>query len=436
MKRLAVLLAAVFAAVFAAVSVPAGPKDPVSGAAFDRLIAAQDSALQRQLTELFPEISGYAVAGPLDPTLNTGMKTDLLYQVPRVLCATRELAELAARRLQTEPATIQVSSSTQMGSFGATSMAGWVLGFDWNGRYTNVLVLTYQTDRWLIWWRRVHHLPEADSWGESLASYGSGVAVYLDSVDSGVPMPVPTTSSVVKLPGGTATPEAPTAIDFGLPAAADLFAPKPDYVIEGYQNYKDYLHDHADIETWFADGILAFVPSDSLLDALKGGAPAVAWPNKESPLLQHEFKKYFERGGNLYEITTLTKSSLGRLTEGEYFYAVGVSGNIRFAYETPREEVERIEEETGRKIPRANHAFLFPGEPVLTAGAFFVERDPEPRIVTVNTHSGHYFYSNVTETVRQDIAVRSDRYLMTIGHFFNALDRVGISYDGVLISKM
>ena len=50
----------------------------------------------------------------------------------------------------------------------------------------------------------------------------------------------------------------------------------------------------------------------------------------------------------------------------------------RFAFEKPREEVERIEQETGRKVPRANHAFLFPGEPVLTAGAFFVALDPDP----------------------------------------------------------
>jgi len=436
MKRLAVPLAAAVAAVFVAVSAPAGPKDPVSGAAFDRLIAAQDTALQRQLTDLLPEIAGYTVAGPLDPDVSAGARTDLLYRVTRVICSNRELVEQAVRTLQTVPANIQVASSMHMGSFGGASLSGALLGFDWNGRDTNVLVLTYQTDRWLIWWRRVHRLGEAGEWGESLDSYASAVAAYLDSVDAGVSTPVPTTSSVIRGGDRAPTPEPPQAIDFGLPRAADLFPPRPDYVIEGYQNYKDYLHDHADIETWFADGILAFVPSDSLLDALKGGTPAVAWPNKESPLLQYEFKKYFERGGDLYEITTLTKSRLGRLAEGEYFYAVGVNGKIRFAYETPREEVQRIEQETGRKVPRANHAFLFPGEPVLTAGAFFVERGPEPRIVAVNTHSGHYFYSNVTKTVRQDVAVRSDRYLMTIGHFLDALDRVGISYDGVLISKM
>jgi hypothetical protein len=127
---------------------------------------------------------------------------------------------------------------------------------------------------------------------------------------------------------------------------------------------------------------------------------------------------------------------LSGLAEGEYFYAVGLNGKIRFALEMPREQVQRIEEETGRRLPRANHAFLFPGEPVLTAGAFFVERSPEARIAAVNTQSGHYFYSNVSPTVREDISVRSDRYLLTVGHFFKALDREGICHEGVLVSKM
>ena len=102
----------------------------------------------------------------------------------------------------------------------------------------------------------------------------------------------------------------------------------------------------------------------------------------------------------------------------------------------PREEVDRIEQMSGRKVPRANHAFLFPGEAILTAGAFFVDNDGEAKIVAVNAQSGHYFYSNVTPSVREDIAVRSNQYLLTLGHFFRSLDRAGIPSDRVLISKL
>jgi hypothetical protein len=113
-----------------------------------------------------------------------------------------------------------------------------------------------------------------------------------------------------------------------------------------------------------------------------------------------------------------------------------MNGTVRFGRELLREEVKRLEKETGRKVARANHAFLFPGEPVLTAGAFFIARDSLPHLVEVNGQSGHYFYSNVTPTIREDIAVRSNSYLLTLGHFFRALDRLGIPYDGILIRKL
>ena len=135
---------------------------------------------------------------------------------------------------------------------------------------------------------------------------------------------------------------------------------------------------------------------------------------------------------------TLTKEGFDTLTSGEYFFAVGLNGDIRFGKEMTRTEVKKIETETGRKLPRANHAFLFPGEPVLTAGAFFIEQDKDgkPEIIKVNAQSGHYFYSNVNETIKDDIAVRSNQYLMTLGHFFKTLKNLNLPYKKILISKM
>jgi hypothetical protein len=427
-------LAAVLAVLVAA---PAATdsKDPVVGEAFERLSAAQDTAVQRQLARVLHEIAGFVVAGPLDPGFRSGSEDDFLFHVPRVICATAAVAGHPIERLFKPPVFTRVTR-TNLTPPPATGFQGSLIESDGNGKPLTVLVVPQQWNRWLIWWRRVRQLPGADEWRDSLVPYATAVGAYLDSVDMLVPSPVPSTSSVARLPGGGGRPKPPVATDYGLPAEADLFAPRPDYVIQGYQNYKDFLHDHADIETWFADGILAFVPTDSLLEVLKRDAPRAAWPNKEASLLQHEYKKYFERGGNLSEIKTLTKEGLLELEPGEYFYAVGLNGKIRFALERPREEVDKIERETGRKVPRANHAFLFPGEPVLAAGAFFVAHDPNPRIVEINTHSGHYFYSNITQSVRDDIARRSDAYLLTIGHFFNALEREGIPYEGVLISKM
>jgi hypothetical protein len=430
MERRVVPLTAVVVAVLVAVSAQAGPKDPIAGEAFDRLVESQNTALQDWLETRFSGIEGYAVTGPLDPGFDPGTKADTLYTVPRVLCAGRERFHRAVLTLQTVP---NSSRSPNLDAFGITGLPGTLVNVDWGGGDATVLVTTYQSLRWLIWWRRVQTTTGAQGSAQDLRRYASTVAAYLAS-DGGIAPQAPADSSRA----GDSEPDVvpPAAVDYGLPEWADLYPPKPAYVIEGYENYKDYLRAHSDVETWFADGVLAFVPSDSLLQVLERDAPDTAWPNKEAPLLQYEFANYFQRHGLLDEITTLTREVLSGLAEGEYFYAVGLNGKIRFALEMPREQVQRIEEETGRRLPRANHAFLFPGEPVLTAGAFFVERSPEARIAAVNTQSGHYFYSNVSPTVREDISVRSDRYLLTVGHFFKALDREGICHEGVLVSKM
>jgi hypothetical protein len=421
MKKTAVPLLAVVVAALAAASVPADPKDPVRGEAFRCLVASQDTAFQDYLRVLFLENDGYVVAGPLDPCWPD--KQDFLFDLPRVICANRNLFDGADSVFEDSLVAADRGRIDPVSRPGYSEIHYWMLDFTINGKRKNAVVLSYQHNREVIWEQRVRLEAAGTPWSEKRWSYMQAMRDYVHELDDG------------DNADGTSG-EPPRAADFGLPDSYDLYPPRPDYVIQGYQNYKDYLHEHADIETYFADGILAFVPTDSLLDVLKRDAPEVAWPNKEAPLLQHEFKKFFDRGGDTRVMRTLTAEVLKSLESGEYFYAVGLNGKIRFAREMPREEIDRIEKETGKKVPRANHAFLFPGEPVLTAGAFFVVRDREARIAGVDTHSGHYFYSNVSETIREDVAVRSDEYLLTIGHFFRALDREGIPYDEILIRKM
>lgn len=435
MKKLMVSTAVALVFVLAAQAFT-GDKDPITGEAWERLVAAQDTALQRELEALFPEILGYTVSGALRPDLDSGSDTDELFGLHRVLCVTPEVQGRAMLMLERGESVRVIRPAVGLASYGGGELSGALVECSVAGRDVRLLVLTSQTNRWLIWRGRVSLLGTLDHGSKSFAGYSGAVAVHLDSVDGDVPSPVPSVSSLMKTREGLVPGLPPDPTKYGLPAEAGFLPPRPEYVIQGYQNYKDYLHEHEDIETWFAHGVIAFVPTDSLQEVLKRDAPSAAWPNKESQLLQYEFAKYFSRGGHLYEIKTLTKTVLSTLEPGEYFYAVGLNGRIRFGFETPREEVERVERETGRKVPRANHSFLFPGEPVLTAGAFFVSEGPEPRIVEVNTHSGHYFYSNVTPTIREDIARRSDEYLLTIGHFFEALDREGISCSGILVSKM
>ena len=299
------------------------------------------------------------------------------------------------------------------------------------------LLLTHHQNRWFIWAQdslrsiagefskpKVINIP-GPHLDTPLKLYAQEVASYLSALDQGF-----------------SDFEEPMASTYGLDSTIDFYAPPADYVIQGYANYKGLLHEHADIATDFARGILAFIPTDSLLGAFKANAPHMAFPNKEQAALQHELRKFFERGGDMRTMHTLTAETFASLPTGEYFWGMNVAGQIRFGRELLREEVERIEAETGRKAPRANHAFLFPGEPLLTAGAFWIEAEPEPgvlshdtRLTEVTAGSGHYFYSNIQPTIREDIAERSNEYIWTLGHFFRALDSLGIAYDNVLIRK-
>lgn len=404
-------------------SVFAGPSDPITGDAFDSLLASQHLDIQMELATLFPESDGYFVTGPLDPLLDHSEDVNSLYHSLRVICP--DLASLTRivpvlkedDRFGRIKAHIEKSRGGDESGYRGVTAELRLDGQDWPVQFNT----TNQT-RWLIWARENIYSAAANDLDEGdLEDYAEDVSDYLYAIDQGYLDAVE-----------------PQPDDHDLPSRVGVYDPPPDYVIEGYQNYKDYLHSHADIATDFAQGILAFIPGDSLERAFMETAPEAAYPNKEAPMLQHEYRTFFQRGGSVRTMQTLTQHGFDTLMTGEYFFAVGLNGKVRFGRELLREEVARIEAETGRKVPRANHAFLFPGEPVLTAGAFFVEHDDndQPYISHINAQSGHYFYSNVTPTIRKDIAVHSNTYVLTLGHLLAALAKMEIPFDSVLISKL
>jgi hypothetical protein len=421
-RRLAPLLCATLLAL--ATSASAGVKDPIEGDAFEALVAAQGVEVQQLLERICAEEvddgSGYLVTGPMDPFYDG--KARETFHALRVIVADhttadRVLSGLEAGSYASKTARYRANASRAH----PTGFRGITLRVAYGGHERVALIMTVNENRWLIWVRDLHANGIVDIESEHLREYARAVSDYLYSLRDD-----PSREGDVG-----ACPEAP---EFGLTPEASFYAPRPPYVIQGYTQYKDFLHAHENIDTPFARGVIAFVPGDSLREAMARFPPERAWPNKEEPVIQHEYREFFSRGGRTGVLRVLDGAdAIGGLKPGEYFYCVGVSGKIRFGYETPREEVARIEEETGREVPRANHAFLFPGEPVLTAGAFFVR---DGRIVEVNAHSGHYFYSNVTATVREDIAERSDEYVLTLGHFLAALERLGVDTRGILVSKM
>ena len=395
--------------------------EPISGDEFKNLLGEQQFDLQERLNAFYSYSDGFQVTGPLDPLNEGKIEENLAMLSVRVICPDLKSCIEAVDKLrdsedfEVETFNAQIIVADKLYAHGYRGCLAHVI---WNGEERTVQFCTIQHTRWLIWAQKVAFDKELQEQYSKLGEYAIAVSDYFFQIDNG------------RLDAAK-----PKAADMGIPASLEIYAPAPDYVISGYDNYKAYLSDNKDLKTSFAVGIVSFVPGDSLLNALKVNAPQVAYPNKEAAHLQGEYRKFFQRGGLPNIIQTLDKEKFESLNPGEYFFAVGLNGSIRFGRELLREEVKRIEEETGNKVPRANHAFLFPGEPILTAGAFFIEGVDPSRIVSVNAQSGHYFYSNISSTVREDISERSNDYLLSLGHFFNALDRLGIEYESILISK-
>jgi len=410
-------------------SILPGPKDPIEGEHFQTYVELQNVELQKLLKETFPEEDGFIVSGPLAPPLifrHIFAKNpyNILYDTPRIICPSISQLETAIIKIKKysnfyDSISMSFLHIEQPGNDHLTGYRGGLELILINDEMYFVQFLTLQQLRFLIWaGQHLDYYPIHDT-NKMLGKYALAVSDYFYEIDK----------------GNLEAPE-PKAVDFGLDEKYDLYAPAPDYVIQGYQNYKDYLKSHAEIITSKLSEILAFVPTESGLERLKSEAPDIAYPNKEFPLLQEEFRKFIRRGGKMSYMRTLTKKVFDTLKSAEYFFAVGLSGKVRFGRELLREEVKLIEQQTGQKPARANHAFLFVGEPILTAGAFFIENEDDPRIVEVNTQSGHYFYSNITSTIREDVAERSNDYFMTIGHFFRALDSLEIEYHNVLLRKL
>jgi hypothetical protein len=421
MCRSPVLITTFLALVWSAPAVKAGPVQPVTGEQFHELVDAQQVELQRALERALPDTLGYFITGPLDPFVSAwASMSDRLYSSVRVMAPTIDLADSALKTLYYDTAFSIVENVFPTQRADGSDWAE-ILKAVWRGDTTYIRITDYQTLRADIWARSKVYAgfsPEIDD--HAVGNYAVTVYGYMKYVAAG---------------NNQAVEPDPTR--YGLPAEMGLYAEPPPYVIQGYQNYKDSLTKYSLINLDFAHGKAGFIPSDSILNVIMRSAPEVAFPNKEEPMFQDECRKFFQRGGDMRSINTLTRKGFDTLSPGEYFFAVGMTGKVRFGKETPREEVTRIEKETGKKVPRANHAFLFPGEYILTAGAFFIENQGgSPRIARINAQSGHYFYSNVSPTIQEDLSVHSDEYFMSLGHFLRSLDSLGIPYAGVRLSKI
>jgi hypothetical protein len=254
-------------------SVFADAKDPITGDRFEQFLNAQNLSAQAVLEEMFPAEVGCFVTGPLNPFIDFGNDFKAVYSALRVICPNLESSHSAAQKLTDSKMLQRVKAYPSLierrhvwDVFPRHSFEAYH-----NDKRLYILIMTTQEVRYLIWLSRVISLSQQPLTKEE-SRHCHEVAGYLDQIDR-----------------DNLDYEAPAADDYGLPVELDLYAPDPDYIIQGYQNYKDFLHSQAEIKTEFIEGVFAFTPTVETIDAMIAAAPQEAYPNKEAEKLQEEY---------------------------------------------------------------------------------------------------------------------------------------------------
>jgi uncharacterized protein (DUF2141 family) len=360
-----------------------------------------DSSLTRFIISILPDSTYFCITGALDPTRNGTSETALLFETVRIVCPNLTAMQQAVRALKDCKEVKIKKLRHDIEKARPTDPAGYrgiTVRFAWQDQEKSIQLLTFQQLRWLLWANTI--IPDdAKTDTKANRSYAIAVSDHLDAIDRG--------ESPTKIP---------LATDFGLPRRLDLYQPLKDDEI----GFTDTI---AEITTSFARGITAFTPTDSVLAEFKLLATNETFVEADPGMFQWQCREFFSSGQVLPNIKTLSSESFRQLEPGSYAFAVGSDSTVRFA---------KITQPNARRWSQFPHALLFCNQPVLTSGNFVIERDTVVHITKVNIRSHTLLGNLATETEPRQL---SDRRLATLGHFFQALDRLGIPYHGILISK-
>jgi hypothetical protein len=267
------------------------------------------------------------------------------------------------------------------------------------------LILTPNQNRFLIW-AKEHFYPVIGD--ENIPrkvrnQHVREISDYLASIDFDVP-----------------DYRVPLAADRELPSSLDLYPEPPTPVLSTESKLRELMAAYSAIAIWGWSGLTAFVPGEETIDRFITSATETLYTSKEAGMLQNVYREFADSGGTSAQINVLTRTGFDTLAAGSYIFAVDRYGRVRIARD---DGVNR-------------HALLFPGLPVLTAGAMELRRaDDQPVIHAIAMDTAPYFYSRFAATIRDDVAKRSDDYLLSLGHMFASLKVMRIPVEGVLIRK-
>jgi hypothetical protein len=365
--------------------------------------APVDTTLLQVLRSLLPDSAGFQILSPLDPRFDGPPGAAEILQTFRVLCPDLASIQKAIRSLKDRPDFKIKKLRPDLDQARREDPVGYrgvIVRFSDNEGDKTVQLLTFQQLRWLLWSREILLTQDPKTVTKPIRSYAVAVSDYLDAIDR-----------------GNALARTPAASTFGLPGRFDLLQPISGDSIA-------FQAGVAEITTSFARGVTAIAPTDSVLAQFELLAPAETFSEPDPALFQSQCRAFFASGANSRDIKILSAANFSQLEAGEYSFSVSRDGTVRFV-----------------KNPVANaphwsqypHTLLFPEEPVLTSGTFTIEGDSVPRLSKVSLRS-HYFYpSNTSPAILRST---TDHDLTTLGHLLQALDRLGIPYHNVLLSKL
>ena len=399
-----------------------GDKRFITETNFNTLISSQDLTFQNYLSKLFPDSECYQVTGPLDPLYDgPGYGRDL-YNTVRVICPDHTLLEDAIAKFHRKETMNIVGKNDCLTGDCENRPGGYrgaLIELLWKGDKRTVQFNSIQQTRWLIWALDNLLNKNLKFPREKLELYSRELSNHLFAAGRGwkdFPM--------LKIQ------------QFGIPAKYDFYYRQPDAAIPGPVNFKSMKSNDAIISTDFAHGILAFIPGDSLLTAMTENAPPVVYLNREAATIQHEFSRFIYDGGDFRIFKTLTSEAFQSLEPGEYLFAVGLSGKIRYTKRHRPAETSETNKTSRPELTPTNYAFLFPGEMVLSAGLFIIDASPDLQIVELFSFSSRYFYKRGSQNLNDNTPTGSNDNILSLGHFFWALDKIDISTKNILIRKM
>lgn len=350
-------------------------------------ILAQNQTAKQLLTTLLPDSLGYRVTRAVDPTYTGPAETAQLYQTPLVVCPDLLAMQRAARTLK-DCKEIKIKKLRhdldKARSIDPAGYRGMIVRFTWQDQELIAQIVTFQQLRWLLWARPIlASNPKTEP--KANRKYGIAVSDYLDAIDR-----------------GESPTNEPKASAFGLAGELALY---PTLKSDSIRLPKEW----AEISTDFTHCVTAFAPTDSMLAVYSQLAPQQAFGRTDPALFQWQCREFFATGRSTRDIARLSAAGFSELENGEYAFAVGIDGEVRFVHANV----------TGNGLwSQLPHTLLFPLDSILTSGAFVIERNNVPRMARVNIRSDIFFYDKPPGV---DMREQSDRFLTTLGHFFQAL---------------